>query len=229
MIIINLLLIRSVIGFIILLLMTVLFRFGMRRKGAPAKTKPPLPHQIGAYLFCYILVAILAAIGIPALHDFDLNPLINLTPFAEIRTNYIEYMQNILLFIPFGFFLPLLWKRFEKPHRTLIFGALFSLSIEILQLFTYRITDIDDFFMNTLGTMIGYCLFVFARKIIPKLSVFSAGGADFSAGGADLWRREPYFCFALAWITMIFIEPYVFYGLMGPSAFAPGRDMIMLR
>jgi hypothetical protein len=194
----------------------------MLRKDAPEKIKPSLPHQIGAYLFCLVLVAILAAIGIPVLHDFGANPLVNITPFAEIRTNYIGYMQNILLFIPFGFFLPLLWKRFEKPRMTLIFGALFSFSIEFLQLFTYRITDIDDLFMNTAGTMVGYLMFVCAKRIIPKLSVFSDGDAG-------RWKMEPYFYFAFAWVTMIFIEPFMFTGLLDPSAFTPGTDMVLPR
>ena len=31
-----------------------------------------------------------------------------------------------------------------------------SFTIEVLQLFTFRLTDIDDLIMNTLGTLLGY-------------------------------------------------------------------------
>ena len=31
-----------------------------------------------------------------------------------------------------------------------------SLAMEVLQLFTFRATDVDDLIMNTLGTLLGY-------------------------------------------------------------------------
>lgn len=63
---------------------------------------------------------------------------------------------NILMFIPFGAFLPIYFGRFWKMSTTVLAGAFMSFTIEVLQLFTFRLTDIDDLIMNTLGTLLGY-------------------------------------------------------------------------
>ena len=40
-----------------------------------------------------------------------------------------------------------------------------SLSIEVLQLFTFRATDVDDLMMNTIGALVGYGI---AKLILRK-------------------------------------------------------------
>ena len=44
-----------------------------------------------------------------------------------------------------------------------------SLSIELLQLFTYRATDINDLIANTLGTVFGYFLFRMISYLVPSV------------------------------------------------------------
>lgn len=83
---------------------------------------------------------------------------INLLPFSK----YIDiaaYFLNVLLFVPFGLFLPFIWPDINKLKYTTLSGFSFSLLIEISQLFNNRRTDVDDLLMNTLGTLIGYLLF----------------------------------------------------------------------
>ena len=63
---------------------------------------------------------------------------------------------NIVMFLPFGSFLPIYFKHFRKMQITGLAGFLMSLSIEIMQLFTFRATDIDDLIMNTIGALAGY-------------------------------------------------------------------------
>lgn len=63
---------------------------------------------------------------------------------------------NIVMFLPFGSFLPIYFKHFRKMQITVLAGFLMSLSIEIMQLFTFRATDIDDLIMNTIGALAGY-------------------------------------------------------------------------
>ncbi len=72
--------------------------------------------------------------------------------------------------IPFGFFLPLVGKKMNLIKTVLITTA-FSISIEFLQLFSiaYRATDITDVITNTLGGLIGYCLY----KVFNSLFVSS--------------------------------------------------------
>ena len=65
----------------------------------------------------------------------------------------------MVVFIPFGFLLPLVLKK-GKNFLLMFFNTfLFVLGIEVFQLFSaFGVFDVDDLFCNTLGTMIGYLL-----------------------------------------------------------------------
>lgn len=66
----------------------------------------------------------------------------------------IEYVLNLIIFIPLGLSLSL---RMKNTLLTIGIGFLFSLTIEIIQyIFPIgRIASIDDLLLNTLGTLIG--------------------------------------------------------------------------
>lgn len=91
---------------------------------------------------------------------------VNLIPFHYLATDFRPYLGNILLFIPFGFLLPLLWKRQRPFWKTTSCGFLLSLAIELSQLFNRRISDIDDLLMNTLGAFAGWLLWLLLRKCL---------------------------------------------------------------
>jgi len=64
---------------------------------------------------------------------------------------------NIFMFVPCGFLLPLLHKRFYKFPNTMIAALLFTMFIEVFQLATgIGIFELDDIFNNVLGALIGY-------------------------------------------------------------------------
>jgi glycopeptide antibiotics resistance protein len=108
------------------------------------------------------------------------RPAINMIPFVDIITDFprtqfslafkIKFliknlMGNLVLLLPFGLFLPMLWNRARSFWTTVVMGVLISFSIEILQYvlayFGYggRAADIDDLILNTLGVVIGYFIF----------------------------------------------------------------------
>lgn len=162
-----------------------------------------IPHIAAVYLFCFALIAILSVTDIPDAYHLTLIPSINVIPFVDIFKNTLQYGLNILLFVPVGFLLPILWKPFMKKRVTLLFGFLLSLSIETIQLFNYRITDIDDLLMNTLGATIGCFAFVLTKRIFPKISVLAVDPIN-------LWKWEPHVCVGFAWLSMLFCQPIVF-------------------
>lgn len=72
---------------------------------------------------------------------------------------------NFVMFIPLGFLVPILINkslhniRMSKIWITTFIGALLSLVIELIQLFTYYgIFDINDIVLNVLGTTGGFLL-----------------------------------------------------------------------
>ena len=75
---------------------------------------------------------------------------------------------NIMMFVPFGFLLPLVSNKFQVFWKTYLAGFLFTTIIEVTQLLLHSgIFELDDFMNNTVGAMIGYGfyrLFVFVVK-----------------------------------------------------------------
>jgi glycopeptide antibiotics resistance protein len=116
------------------------------------------------------------------------RPAVNVIPFVDIITDFprtqfsvafkIKFLiknlaGNLLLLLPIGIFLPILWMKVPSFWKTVIIGASTSLSIELLQLILAylgygrgRAADVDDLILNTLGVMIGYQIF---DKILIRL------------------------------------------------------------
>ena len=98
------------------------------------------------------------------------NCRINLIPFVYLLDYENEahmifnVFGNILMFVPTGILLPVLYKRLDTFFKVAGTGFLMSLTIEILQLpFADRTSDVDDLILNTLGVVTGYVLFVIVR------------------------------------------------------------------
>lgn len=114
-------------------------------------------------LFTLYLAEVFDIVGIAAIQYWRWNPILNFVPLADGFS--FGFIANIILLIPFGFLLPLIWPHFRKFSFTLLAGVLSSLAIEISQLFSFRATDIDDLLTNTAGTVIGYLIIAcFAKK-----------------------------------------------------------------
>ena len=79
----------------------------------------------------------------------------------------LNITANLLLFSPIGFFVPLIWTKFNSFKKVISIGLAVTIIIEFVQLFIGRSTDVDDVFLNTLGIMIGYLLFLL-RLILLK-------------------------------------------------------------
>ena len=63
---------------------------------------------------------------------------------------------NIILFVPFGFLLATLWKEYRSLRTVALAGLTLSILIEVLQIFTFRLTDVDDLITNTAGAVLGF-------------------------------------------------------------------------
>jgi glycopeptide antibiotics resistance protein len=74
-------------------------------------------------------------------------------------------LGNILIFIPFGFLLPILNTKYERLKNTLAMAFLTSITFEVVQLIiAYGTFDIDDCILNTIGAAIGFLTFKFWRS-----------------------------------------------------------------
>ena len=81
--------------------------------------------------------------------------------FAAVMLNLVG---NVIAFVPFGVFLPLLVRRVRSFIKTSLLGFEFSLFVELVQLFSkVGSFDVDDILLNTLGVIGGYALFCLMR------------------------------------------------------------------
>ncbi len=95
----------------------------------------------------------------------------NLVPFTEIfrykigsNLFYFNVVGNILIFVPFGYFI----STYIKPKRILpilLVSAVSSATVEFVQLCIGRSFDVDDIILNTLGAIIGFLFYVAINAI----------------------------------------------------------------
>lgn len=76
----------------------------------------------------------------------------------------IQYIQNVLFFLPFGFLFP--WKKWKSVFIT---AFMTSAVIEITQyIFNLGWCEVDDVISNTAGALIGFGCYVIVHKLIKK-------------------------------------------------------------
>ena len=76
----------------------------------------------------------------------------------------IQYIQNVLFFIPFGFLFP--WKKWKPVFMS---ALMTSAIIEATQyIFNLGWCELDDVISNTAGALIGFGCYVIVQKLIYK-------------------------------------------------------------
>lgn len=102
----------------------------------------------------------------------------NFVPFKEIlryeigsKHFYWNVVGNIMIFMPFGFFISL-YLNSQKLNRPLIITFITSLTIELVQMFIGRSFDVDDILLNCVGGVCGFLLFIGLSAIKRHLPKF---------------------------------------------------------
>ena len=152
------------------LLPCLVFLLWSRGRGAGGKGY--LPWGLVFSFYCFVAIVQLAGIG--TVWDYlaygKLDVSVNYIPFAS--KGVVTYELNVIMFLPLGFLLPLLWSDYRRLGKTALTGLGMSVLIEVLQLINMRITDIDDLTMNTLGTVLGFAFW----KLLDRLFLHGKGG-----------------------------------------------------
>ena len=125
-------------------------------------------HIVTCFVFCFYLFLIIAATGIGNTTASSFSPEIIMVPFRDLFRAPMHVILNIAAFVPFGIFLPLLYKRCRNIKMAAVTGFLFSLCIELVQMFGWGATEIDDLIANTFGICLGYYSYCLIRKGMHK-------------------------------------------------------------
>lgn len=79
-----------------------------------------------------------------------------------------DMILNVILFMPLGIALPIIWRKTNLWKTTLVGFAITFVIEVIVQPHIERDPTMDDLLCNTLGTVIGYLIFMLLKKIFPK-------------------------------------------------------------
>lgn len=118
---------------------------------------------LGSYLSVLIWAAILSRPknSRVSVDFFGFGFLLSLNPH-----NISFVIENIVMFMPFGFLLPSVLKKINSVPKAAIFGFCASLVLETTQLITGRgFFEVADILNNTVGFVLGYILLLLLRKI----------------------------------------------------------------
>ena len=98
-----------------------------------------------------------------------LRTICSILKYGDLDMILINLVANVLLFVPWGFGLPLLWKRFQSVWAVMAASLLLTLFIESSQLFIVRSVDVDDIILNFLGGCCGGLVYLMIRVLFPRV------------------------------------------------------------
>lgn len=120
-------------------------------------------------LSCYLGV-VYVLVGLPTVTYIRPEMNLNLIPILPMAEDLKNSVLNVILFVPFGMMLPLGWRKFQEKYHAVGFSFGISLFIELLQMLTFRATDVNDLITNTVGASLGYLAIMPVIKKNPKIA-----------------------------------------------------------
>ena len=120
------------------------------------------------YLMCFFYIL--------TFEDVDWSTA-NLIPFKEMfrfslgsRMFFKNVFGNIILFLPYGFFLSYFVK-LKRVKIITILSLFVSFIVEIIQYRIGRVFDVDDIILNVIGGIIGYYLYRVIDYLVNKTKI----------------------------------------------------------
>ncbi|MDQ6597990.1 VanZ family protein [Bacillus salipaludis] len=137
-------------------------------------------------LFIFSIIGILLVTVYPNAYGPGMPRVVNIVPLVGMYNILFHSVDitipirnlglNILLFVPFGFFLTLKTSSFQRKLNLFVIltGFIFSLFIETVQFAIPmgRSSDIDDVILNTIGTFLGYIIWKLFNSKSSSISSF---------------------------------------------------------
>ncbi len=164
---------KKLVDFVVLIIIYFLkFHKKWKSKGKDVLFINTTMYIYLSFVLYFTLMPILTRIPFLYFHQYHYEPM-NLVPFIDIlmgRGDFlIQVVLNVIMMVPFGFLLPLTNKNNTKILKVIFYTFLVSLSIELLQPFNGRSSDITDIITNVTGGIIGYILYVVFKPITTKI------------------------------------------------------------
>ena len=138
------------------------------------------PHEAAVIVFACYAAVVLSLTFLPLSYwRFWFSPMpsyyeLNSNLLAMLRGEYTTgrwgqtmLIANVLMFVPLGFLMPVLWR--QRWWQTPLIVLTATLCIELIQPLFARSFDVDDIILNFIGGAIGLLLSAIPRALCPKL------------------------------------------------------------
>lgn len=164
-------------------------------------------HVCAALLFLIYCSGVLSVCGSVTATDVLIIPAelrgnVNLIPLSGADRD--ELLLNVLLYVPFGFLLPLIFNDKERFAKIVLYALVFSVSVEAGQLFKFRAVDVNDLIANASGAASGALLALpflkFAGNFIDKVRLYRGEKQR-------LLKFEPLVLLVFAYALRFFADP----------------------
>ena len=146
------------------LVYAVLYQLLKKKREKPGKGTMLAEFVLIGWVVMFIYVTQVMSFG------NGLGDRMNLRPFRQFivafrygsnnASGVWQFLLNIVMFVPLGFLLPIVFKKLRSWRGVLMVSFIFTVATELLQLLSYRGTDIDDVIANTLGGLCGFALYL---------------------------------------------------------------------
>lgn len=205
--------------------------YNYRKHGSVMSLRVPIVYSFVLYLLCCYFLVILplpsqdyvASLSGPRTQlipfTFITDMASSVDPISQIGLGgvvvavlksraFYQVVMNLLMFIPLGIYLRYYFRCSLK--RTLIISLALSLFFELTQLSGlyfiyprgYRLFDVDDLIVNTLGGLVGYVMAGPLAKILPTRADIDKGSYRRSQKVSLLRRMVALFCDFVAIIVI---------------------------
>lgn len=117
---------------------------------------------MGVYLICVLQITIFSR------ESGSLNKGVDFSLFSRMDSAIERafFIENIVMFIPLGLFMPMLFKGFRHILSFTVLAGCLSVLLESVQLITGRgYCQMEDVLTNTLGAIIGFVGYLYLRDI----------------------------------------------------------------
>ena len=129
-----------------------------------------VPNHLWTYIWAHVFLGYSGSqIGPFFIFEWNIVPMLirywmgELTLGSWVKTMLVG---NVLLFVPMGFFWPLIFPK-GKRYRIGIVAVAVPLAIELVQPIIGRSFDMDDIICNLLGILIGCGIYWIVKSIAP--------------------------------------------------------------
>ncbi len=117
------------------------------------------------YIVCLFYVVTFQDIDGPWVMRFNFYPFREMFRYSFGSRLFLKnVLGNLLLFVPYGFFVSYVLKE-RRLSIVLLLTCILSCTIEFMQLQIGRVFDIDDILLNVMGGLFGYLIYWFLYQL----------------------------------------------------------------